>query len=250
MNTATVTTAAPAEVGRRLRSVTGDALTTNNEGDHFIVVPSNRWSGPLIYVIAIAVFLAILFALLSIPFVRVDAADRLSLIEAVAVLLAILALGITIGSMTAVAVGRRKCARVAASRPDAVVFVSAKNSRVRHALAGAGVEQPRLPSKFAVSVGSHGLELWGRTSGTGPRVTLSWSQIERVGAGFTPVATGRTVASARCAHIHFRVVGISDGQSIDLPLAFYTEGTMAFAGAEQANELLKAFGRWTRVGGS
>ena len=230
----------------------GTSATRDAEGDHFDEVTPSKWGGRRAVVVVGVVLVAILIVLGAVPFAQASPDDRLTLLLTVVCALAFAAIVVVISLTATTRLARGKVARVAAQRPAASVFLSAKTTRVRDCLRAAGVEPRHLPLKFAASLSSQGLELWGRDPADGPRLTLPWPQVEHVGAGFQLVSAGRTVVSARTAIVHFQPAngaGSAAAAHLTLPLTFYSASGTTYAPSARANELLHAFARWTRVGG-
>ncbi|GAA3033566.1 hypothetical protein [Microbacterium dextranolyticum] len=222
-------------------------LSASASGTEYFPVPADaRRSAAVTYTIAVAIFLGILLALLlPVAFTVRGGHDRDMFLLTVTVTLAGVALIIT-GTLVAVArQSRSRVRRVAALRPADVVFLSPRTPELTRALRAAALPSDAVSfgGRLVVSAGSDGIALWRGSTRYGPRLTLGWDRIERVQAGRLMVASGRSQASYRTAHVFVTATP----HPIDVPLPILNSRGLAAASAPYANEVMGALARYAPV---
>jgi hypothetical protein len=212
---------------------------------YFPVPPNEGRAARIVYVVAAAIFTAIMAAiLLPLALIQPDASERDGLLIAlvVVVLAVVLLVAITLGIGAVVARGRIR--RIAATRPGETVFLSPQTPELRQALKARDGSAPHLGlgGRFVVSVGIDAIRLWKGRSLEEPRVTLPWDRVDHVQAGTLLVAAGRTTVRYRTAHVFLK-----GDPSIDVPLPIAGSRGQGAARASAANEVLAAMARYAPV---
>lgn len=212
---------------------------------YFPVPPNEGRAARIVYVVAAAIFTAILAAIfLPLALIQPDASERDGLLIAlvIVVLAVVLLVAITLGIGAVVARGRIR--RIAATRPGETVFLSPQTPELRQALKARDGSAPHLGlgGRFVVSVGVDAIRLWKGRSLEEPRVTLPWDRIDHVQAGTLLVAAGRTTVRYRTAHVF-----LTGDPSIDVPLPIAGSRGQGAARASAANDVLAAMARYAPV---
>ncbi len=223
-------------------------LSASASGTEYYPIPADaRRSAAVTYTIAVAIFLGILLALLlPVAFTVRGGHDRDMFLVTVTVTLAGVALIIT-GTLVALArQSRSRVRRVAALRPgDVVFFLSPRTPELTRALRAATLPSDAVSfgGRLVVSAGSDGIALWRGSTRHGPRLTLGWDRIQRIQAGRLMVASGRSQASYRTAHVFVTATP----HPIDVPLPILNSRGLAAASAPYANEVVGALARYVPV---
>jgi hypothetical protein len=159
----------------------------------------------------------------------------------------VLGLILVVGIIVALSLGgvalyaRGFVAPVRAARADTLVFLSQKTPELEDA-AGGEVTLPKS-RLFAVSIGTDGLELWGKRKAIDPIAVLPWSSITRIQPGRLMVSNGNNSSRAAALHV-FRTSGAVE---LDFPLPIYGPNGLGFARVNYANTVLDAVARYARI---
>lgn len=213
---------------------------------YFPVLKDARHTVGFAYAIAVAIFLGLLLALLlPVAFTVPSGHDRNMFLITAGLTLAGVALIVT-GTLVALArQSLSRLRRVAALRPGDVVFLSPRTPELTRALTAAALpsDPVSVGGRLVVSAGSGGIALWRGSTRHGPRLTLGWDHVERIQAGRLMVASGRSQASYRTAHVFVKATP----NPIDLPLPLLSPRGLAPAPAPYANEVLGALAHYAPV---
>ncbi|WEO77745.1 hypothetical protein BJQ94_01465 [Cryobacterium sp. SO2] len=129
-------------------------------------------------------------------------------------------------------------------RPDACVFLTQRTPQLLDALRNIRADRPRLPQYFAVTLGTQGIELWGRKRSEVPRFVLPWKDIEYVHPGRLSVEFAQDFSVTVQALHFFQSV---DGRPIDLPFTMLGPRGFNRAATRDANKILSACSRFTKI---
>jgi hypothetical protein len=140
----------------------------------------------------------------------------------------------------------RKVKAAAEARMGADVFATARIDELVDALKKAGLSDGRVPAVMAVTVGSAGLELWGKASRGTPLATVPWASVDHVEPEHVFVSRGRATNDARTALV--MLTEAAGGEKLPLPI--YGPRALRYADVERGNEILGWFARYTRVTGT
>jgi hypothetical protein len=129
-------------------------------------------------------------------------------------------------------------------RPDGFTFLTQCTPQLIDALRSIRADRPRLPQYFAVTLGTQGIELWGRTRTEVPRFVLPWKDIEYVHPGRLSVEFAQDFSvTVQALHFFQRV----DGRPIDLPFTMFGPRGFNRAATRDANKILSACSRFTNI---
>ncbi|MCL2514439.1 MAG: hypothetical protein FWD85_05705 [Microbacteriaceae bacterium] len=130
-------------------------------------------------------------------------------------------------------------------RPGASAFGTARTDDLVDALKQAGLPH-RVPAVLTATVGTGGVELWGKAASGVPVLSLSWSAIDHVQPDHEMVSRGRSSADARAVRV-FTELGTGRHT---FPLPIYGERNLRFAKVDRANEVMAWFAQHARVEGT
>jgi hypothetical protein len=136
----------------------------------------------------------------------------------------------------------RENAAVAAT-PGSFAFTTQRTPELLSALEDLGDEHPRLGRSIPVTVGPAGIDLWRANPKNGARISIPWGRVTHVHPGKFIVAGSKRDFTTLAIHVFQDV----DGFSVDVPLPIYGRRSIAFARADQANRVLDAFARFTKI---
>lgn len=196
------------------------------------------WGAGIVAIVIIAVILGV-----PRPSAGDTSADRVMFLGIGLLTFAGVAVLVAVVLLVTAALQQAKLRAAGSVRPEALAFITQRTPELIDALEAIGTDRPRLRQQFVVTLGSTGIELWGRGHTDVPLVALPWSGIDHVHPGRLQVASGNRSLAVLTLHI-FRTV---DGRRLDLPIPIFGRRGVTFARTDRANEVLDVCARYTRI---
>ena len=136
---------------------------------------------------------------------------------------------------------RRRLRRLAAERPSAAVFLTARGPELQQRLSALGLGGARLVDRMGVTVDRYGVTLWGMNPSRGPIVTLQRDYLAGLTATMGETGTSARTFTGPAVGVVARVGGGPGLPATELvvPIAIYGPTGLGFAKRDYAWQVLQ-----------